>query len=125
MTYSEQLQQSKESNNDYDREERTQEISNDIKDVLSDGTVFGDLIAESMATLLSKSAATVEEVVGEKTKATLDAIKSFASDVLKNSLDIETSIDKFSKKLAEEMEAKEYTRDKDYSRDEKSMDMDK
>ncbi len=125
MTYSEQLQQSKASNNDYDREERTQEIANDIKDVLSDGTVFGDLIAESMATLLSKSAAKVEEVVGEKTKTTMDAIKSVASDVLQNSLDAETSIDTFSKKLAKEMEAKEHTRDKDYSRDEKSMDMDK
>lgn len=125
MTYSEQLQQSKESNNDYDREERTKEIANDIKDVLSDGTVFGDLIAESMATLLSKSAEIAEAYIGEKKDAALSIIKSIANDVVQNSFEAETSIDKFSKRLAEEMEGKEHSRDKDYSRDEKSMDMDK
>lgn len=125
MTYSEQLQQSKESNKDYDRETRKEEIASDIKNVLSDGTVFGDLIAESMATLLAKSVEIAEAYIGEKKDIALDIIKSFGSDVLQNSFDAETSIDKFSKRLAEGMEAKEHTREKDYSRDEKAMDMDK
>lgn len=125
MSYSEQLQQSQASNKVYDRDARKEEIANDIKDVLSDGTVFGDLIAETMATLLSKSVEIAETYIGEKKDMTLDIIKSFGSDVLQNSFDAETSIDKFSKRLAEGMEAKEYTRDKDYSRDEKAMDMDK
>lgn len=125
MSYSEQLQQSQASNKVYDRDARKEEIANDIKDVLSDGTVFGDLIAESMATLLSKSIATIEGKVGEKKDIALSAIKSIASDIVQNGFDAETSIDKFSKRLAEEMEAKEHARDKDFSRDEKAMDMDK
>ena len=125
MSYSEQLQQSQASNKVYDRDARKEEIANDIKDVLSDGTVFGDLIAESMATLLSKSIAVIEEKVGEKKDVALSAIKSIASEIVQNGFDAETSIDKFSKRLAEEMEAKEHARDKDFSRDEKAMDMDK
>lgn len=125
MSYSEQLETYTHSNELYDRDERVEEIQHDIQEALSDGTLMGELLGEAMGAILKEGLEKVEAITARQAQKTMSAIKEMSTDTISRLDNADTSLEIFSKRLANELTDKELSRDRDLSRDDKALDMDK
>ena len=78
MSYKEKLNSFSNDNHPYQGEQRSEQISNDIKNAFEDGSVFGELIAASVGEAMSKfiDKSGLDGLVNDS----IDGLKSIASE---------------------------------------------
>jgi len=115
MSYKEQLNQTLKELQNYPVN-REKEIANDIHDVLSDGSAFGELLAIGISEIASK---TIEKIGIEKlAEKGIDGFKSIVEEATSNAL----KEPEFSRELGQAMMKKEVDRDlDDFHKNDKEM----
>ena len=115
MSYKEQLNQTSDHLQNYP-ESRAEEISNDIREVLSDGSAFGELLAIGISEIASK---TIDKIGIEKlAEKGIDGFKSIVEEATENAL----KEPEFSRELGQAMMKKEVDRElDDFHKDDKEM----
>ena len=116
MSYKEQLNQTSDDLQNYP-DSRAEEISNDIREVLSDGSAFGELLAIGISEIASK---TIDKIGIEKlAEKGIDGFKSIVEEATVNAL----NEPEFSRELGQAMMKREVDRElDDFHKDDNHLD---